>query len=108
MVRSDVGDDQLQSLDRSGSDVTIPSPMEIEHAEPGGVSWTKRMSSLTLWSWFGDEADLVGVEGFGAVPGTTKAIGGVANPEVSGCQSVRSRAARTSRARSSSPRETCS
>ncbi len=28
-----------------------PLPMAIEHAEPGGVSWTKRMSSLTVTSW---------------------------------------------------------
>jgi hypothetical protein len=25
--------------------------MAIEQAEPGGVSWTKRISSLTRWSW---------------------------------------------------------
>ena len=30
---------------------TIPLPRAIEHADPGGVSWTKRISSLTLWSW---------------------------------------------------------
>jgi len=29
----------------------IPVPRAIEQAEPGGVSWTKRISSLTLWSW---------------------------------------------------------
>ena len=29
----------------------IPLPMAIEHADPGGVSWTKRISSLTRWSW---------------------------------------------------------
>ena len=28
-----------------------PRPIAIEHAEPGGVSWTKRISSLTAWSW---------------------------------------------------------
>jgi hypothetical protein len=27
---------------------TIPFPMAIEHAEPGGVSCTKRISSLTV------------------------------------------------------------
>ena len=27
-----------------------PSPIVIEHAEPGGVSWTKRRFSLTRWS----------------------------------------------------------
>jgi len=25
--------------------------MAIEAFEPGGVSWTKRISSLTVWSW---------------------------------------------------------
>ena len=25
--------------------------MAIEQADPGGVSWTKRISSLTVWSW---------------------------------------------------------
>ena len=25
--------------------------MQIEHADPGGVSCTKRSSSLTTWSW---------------------------------------------------------
>ena len=29
----------------------MPVPMAIEHAEPGGVSCTKRRSSLTWWSW---------------------------------------------------------
>jgi hypothetical protein len=33
-----------------GASVT-PVPRVIEQAEPGGVSWTKRSSSLTLWSW---------------------------------------------------------
>ena len=28
-----------------------PLPIAIEHAEPGGVSCTKRISSLTAWSW---------------------------------------------------------
>lgn len=28
-----------------------PLPTAIEQAEPGGVSWTKRMSSLTVTSW---------------------------------------------------------
>ena len=28
-----------------------PRPMAIEHAEPGGVSCTKRTSLLTVWSW---------------------------------------------------------
>jgi hypothetical protein len=30
---------------------TIPVPIAIEQADPGGVSCTKRSSSLTLWSW---------------------------------------------------------
>ncbi len=25
--------------------------LAIEQADPGGVSWTKRISSLTRWSW---------------------------------------------------------
>ncbi len=28
-----------------------PVPMEMEQAEPGGVSCTKRIWSLTAWSW---------------------------------------------------------
>ncbi|SLB80975.1 Uncharacterised protein [Mycobacteroides abscessus subsp. abscessus] len=31
-----------------GSASVIPLPMQIEQAEPGGVSWTKRRSSLTV------------------------------------------------------------
>jgi len=34
-----------------GSLSPSPVPMAIEHADPGGVSWTKRSSSLTWWSW---------------------------------------------------------
>ena len=34
-----------------GVALTIPFPRAIEHADPGGVSWMKRMSSLTAWSW---------------------------------------------------------
>jgi hypothetical protein len=30
---------------------TIPLPMAIEQADPGGVSWTKRILSSTRWSW---------------------------------------------------------
>ncbi|MBX5469008.1 MAG: hypothetical protein IRZ21_03820 [Thermoleophilaceae bacterium] len=30
---------------------TIPVPRAIEQADPGRVSWTKRISSLTAWSW---------------------------------------------------------
>jgi hypothetical protein len=33
-----------------GSESTIPVPSAIEHADPGGVSCTKRISSLTVWS----------------------------------------------------------
>jgi hypothetical protein len=29
----------------------MPLPSAIEQAEPGGVSCTKRISSLTVWSW---------------------------------------------------------
>ena len=29
----------------------IPVPEAIEQADPGGVSCTKRMLSLTRWSW---------------------------------------------------------
>ena len=28
-----------------------PVPTAIEAADPGGVSWTKRIFSLTVWSW---------------------------------------------------------
>ena len=28
-----------------------PVPMAIEQPDPGGVSCTKRISSLTRWSW---------------------------------------------------------
>ena len=34
-----------------GSISTIPSPITTEQAEPGGVSWTNRISSETRWSW---------------------------------------------------------
>ncbi len=34
-----------------GSPAPMPLPIEIEQAEPGGVSWTKRISSETWWSW---------------------------------------------------------
>ena len=34
-----------------GSASVIPVPIEIEHADPGGVSCTNRSSSLTRWSW---------------------------------------------------------
>ena len=33
-----------------GAIVVSPLPMQIEQAEPGGVSWTKRTPSLTAWS----------------------------------------------------------
>ena len=33
-----------------GAESTMPRPNAIEHADPGGVSCTKRMSSLTVWS----------------------------------------------------------
>ena len=41
-----VGDD-LQAPLEPGVMSVIPVPMTIEHAEPGGVSWTKRSSSFT-------------------------------------------------------------
>ena len=34
-----------------GSASVTPWPNAIEQAEPGGVSWMKRMSSETRWSW---------------------------------------------------------
>jgi hypothetical protein len=34
-----------------GSASVTPTPRAIEQAEPGGVSWTNRRSSLILWSW---------------------------------------------------------
>jgi hypothetical protein len=46
----DVVDDHLRSA-LPGSASLTPSPSAIEQAEPGGVSWTKRISSLTTWSW---------------------------------------------------------
>ena len=33
-----------------GAILVMPLPIAIEQAEPGGVSWTNRMSSLTTWS----------------------------------------------------------
>ena len=47
-------DDDLQALHRARRRVgRDPVPMAIEQAEPGGVSCTKRMVSLTVWSWSG-------------------------------------------------------
>jgi hypothetical protein len=34
-----------------GAASVTPLPMAIEQADPGGVSWTKRISSLTARSW---------------------------------------------------------
>jgi hypothetical protein len=34
-----------------GSIWVSPLPIAIEQPDPGGVSWTKRTSSLTAWSW---------------------------------------------------------
>jgi hypothetical protein len=33
--------------------MSMPSPVPnaIEHAEPGGVSWTKRSPGCGVWSW---------------------------------------------------------
>ena len=47
----DVVDDELEAGDRTGADSVRPVPIEIEHAEPGGVSCTNRRSSVTSWSW---------------------------------------------------------
>ena len=47
----DVGDDQLEPLDRAGEVSTSPAPTAIEQADPGGVSWTTRMRSPTRVSW---------------------------------------------------------
>ena len=44
-----------------------PSPMQMEQAEPGGVSCTKRMPSDGPLVVVGVEADLVDVEILGAV-----------------------------------------
>jgi hypothetical protein len=47
----DVRDHQLQALDRARRASTMPVPSAIEQADPGGVSWTNRSSSVTVWSW---------------------------------------------------------
>ena len=46
-----VGHDQLEALTDPGAASVTPVPNAIEHAEPGGVSWTNRSSSETRWSW---------------------------------------------------------
>jgi hypothetical protein len=33
-----------------GATFETPTPIVIEQAEPGGVSWTTRNTSLALWS----------------------------------------------------------
>ena len=38
-------------LTEPGAASPMPEPMAMEQAEPGGVSWTNRMVSLTTWSW---------------------------------------------------------
>ena len=48
---ADVVDDHLHPLDGARRTSVTPVPIAIEQADPGGVSWTKRMSSLTAWSW---------------------------------------------------------
>ena len=45
------GTTSCRPLTEPGGVSTIPVPIAIEHAEPGGVSCTKRSSSLTWWSW---------------------------------------------------------
>ena len=58
--RLDVGDDHLHPLHRSGraSSMPMPVPIAIEHAEPGGVSCTKRRSALHGLVVVGVEPDL--------------------------------------------------
>ena len=51
----DVVDDELQALHRAGPASVMPCPIAIEHAEPGGVSCTKR-------SLVADRVVVVGVE----------------------------------------------
>jgi hypothetical protein len=46
-----VGDDQLQSPSEPGGISTIPFATTIEQPDPGGVSWTMRISSLMVVSW---------------------------------------------------------
>ena len=51
MCRLDVWDDHLQALDRARRRIDVsPGPIEIEQADPGGVSCTNRSFSLTVWS----------------------------------------------------------
>ena len=47
-------DHQLQALRPSPGAASVTLPIAIEQAEPGGVSCTKRISSLTVWSWSGE------------------------------------------------------
>ena len=43
----DVGDDDLQTFTDPGSASLSPLPKAMEHADPGGVIWTNRISSDT-------------------------------------------------------------
>ena len=62
----DVAHHELHALDRSRLGVGEASPTAIEQPDPGGVSCTKRSCSLTRSS-VDDEADLIGIEGLGAI-----------------------------------------
>ena len=46
-----VRDHHLHVVERPGSMRVSPLPKAIEQAEPGGVIWTNRTSSLISWSW---------------------------------------------------------
>ena len=50
-----------------GSPRSVPCRLRSSNREPGGVSCTKRRSSLIRWSWSGSEADRVDIEGLGPV-----------------------------------------
>jgi hypothetical protein len=52
-ARSALATTTCRPLTDPGSASVTPLPIAIEHADPGGVSCTNRMSSLTTWSWSG-------------------------------------------------------
>ena len=45
------GDHRLDGLQRTGLHLREAATEAIEQADPGGVTCTKRTSSLTVWSW---------------------------------------------------------
>jgi hypothetical protein len=49
--RQQVGDDELQALQRASAIGTWALPMTIEQPDPGGVSCTMRASGPTVVSW---------------------------------------------------------